>query len=89
METKAGRLPPETSLAMTLAASLALATSRPYSRSMRRTVSPMRRFMVLPLAFWMSLNSCVRLVGMVISSFRSLPLSKKSRAVIILVRLAM
>ena len=87
--TKAVRSPPETSLAMTLAASLALATNRPYSRSMRRTVSPMRRFMVEPLAFWMSLNSWVRLVGMVISAFMSLPLSRKSRAVIILVRLAM
>ena len=45
--------------------------------------------MVEPLAFWMSLNSCVKEAGMVISAFISLPLSRKSRAVIILVRLAM
>ena len=73
---------------MTLAASLALDTSRAYSRSMRRTVSPMRRPAVMPLAFWMSLNSWVMAVGTVTSPFRSLPLSSSSRAVIILVRLA-
>jgi len=84
---KAFRLPP-TSQAMTLAASLALVMSRAFSRSMRRTVSPIRRPMVVPLAFWMSLNSCVRSVGTVTSPFRSLPLSSSSRAVIILVRLA-
>ena len=85
--TKPTTLPP-TSHAMTLAASLALTMSIAFSRSMRRTVSPMRSPMVVPLAFWISLNSCVRSVGTVTSPFRSLPLSTSSRAVISLVRLA-
>ena len=75
-DTKAVRSPAAISLATALAASLALATITPYSRSIRRTVSPIRRPMVLPLAFWMSVNSWVRLVGTVMACCRSSPLSR-------------
>ena len=67
---------------------MALTMSMAFSRSMRRTVSPMRRPMVVPLAFWISRNSWVSAVGTVTSPFRSLPLSSSSRAVMSLVRLA-